>query len=166
MDKLATGIIRKTFGVNGELSVNAMSGENGHLLRLKYILIESNGAFLKYTVERFEEKGLNLLLKLEGVNSREEARKFTGKSIWVDREDACPVNENEYYYADLYRCAVYRADDKIGRIKGIFSGSSVDIIEVENMDGKIIMVPLSKRFVREIDTVHEKIILTEESSEL
>jgi 16S rRNA processing protein RimM len=166
MDKLATGTIKKTYGVNGELTVHALSGENSHLLKLKYIFLENNGVFLKYTVERIDEKGQNLVFKLEGVNTREDGQKFVGKSIWVNREDACPVGKNEYYYADLYRCTVFREDEKVGRIKGVFSGGSVDVIEVENLDGSATMVPLSKRFVREIDIPHEKIILTVESSDL
>jgi 16S rRNA processing protein RimM len=166
MDKLATGTIKKTYGVNGELTVNALSGENGHLLKLKYVFIENNGVFLKYAIERIDEQGQNLLLKLEGVNTKEEGQKFVGKSIWVNREDACPVEENEYYFADLYRCTVFMENDMVGKVKGIYPGGSVDIIEVEKMDGNITMVPLSKRFVKEIDISHEKIILTKEFVDL
>ncbi|MBN1410009.1 MAG: 16S rRNA processing protein RimM [Spirochaetales bacterium] len=166
MDKLATGIVRKTFGIKGELTVVTLSGENEHLLKLKYVFIEKQDVFLKYSVEWVKEHGKNLILKLEGVDTKEKGQAFVGNTLWVNREDACPIGENEYYYSDLYRCRVFLNDALMGKIKGIFSGGSVDILEVENINGHIVMVPMSRHFVKKIDIADQKIILTEESSNL
>ncbi len=158
-ERLAIGLIRTSHGVKGNLKVKSFSGETDHFFRLKKVHIKKGDRFIPYRVESAGGSHSSLLLKLEGIDTREEALRLRGEVLWVDRSDASPLKQGEYYYADLSRCNVYHQGKKIGRVNTVIEGGVSDILEVVTLQGKTIMVPFDEHFIAEINMEEKEIYL-------
>ena len=161
-ERLAIGLIRTSHGVKGNLRVKSFSGETDHFIRLKKVYIKKGDRFIPYRVESVGGSHSSLLLKLENIDTREEALRLRGEVLWVDRSHASPLKQGEYYYADLSRCNIYHQGKEIGRVNTVIGGGVADILEVVTLQGKIIMVPFDKHFIGEINMEEKRIYLDED----
>ena len=156
---LATGRIRKPHGLKGYLKVESFSGETGHLMRLRKILLEGPDCSEKMDIEDVSGRGASMLLKLKGVDNPDEARRFTNWTIWVDRKKAAARKRNEFYAADLRGCALIFAGKKIGVVDEICEGESDTFLEVRNLTGESYLIPFLKHYFGKVDVKTKRIEL-------
>jgi 16S rRNA processing protein RimM len=158
---LAVGRIQTAHGLKGYLKVKSLSGEVEHLLRLKSVQIGSPGKLLIYKVEDVRAAAGAVLLKLAGIDDRETGNRYRGELLWVDRQYASVLGEEEYYVADLQGCRLFQGKTLIGSVVAVPEGGSGDFLEVETPEGKRLIVPFSKHFVGRVDIADRRIELTE-----
>jgi 16S rRNA processing protein RimM len=160
-DRLAAGLIHGAHGLRGFVKVRSLSGEDGHFHRLARCYLRREGRFVPYEVEEVKGRGAELALKLAGVGTAAEAAALNGQELWVDRADASPLAEGEYYLADLCRCRLYRGGEELGRVVSVCEAGAVDLLEVEQEAGRRFLVPFSGKFLGEIDVAGARIALRE-----
>ncbi|MBQ0002092.1 MAG: 16S rRNA processing protein RimM [Treponema sp.] len=177
-DQLTVGFVRGTHGLSGEFKVESASGFYEHIEALKEVTLRNGDQSRTYRVESAEIGNQTLYMKLEGVNSPEEAKKLNGWDIRVSRKFAKPLSKDEWYIADLIDCTlIYESKDgldgvsaglyEIGTITDVLEGGSGDLLEVtlsescsilaENIkktsSGKPrkVLVPLNNEHVGKVD---------------
>ncbi len=158
MDTLAVGIVRSSHGVKGFVKVLSFSGETAHLLRLRRVELNINGERSTRVIEDARPFKNGVLLKFEGIDSPEAAKALSGAELWVLREEAAPLAEDEYYLADLCNCELFCGEERRGRIVSVAAGSSGDLLEVETKDG-LKIVPFTRRFIGEVDIAAARVEL-------
>ena len=151
MERLAVGLITACHGLSGFVKIRSLSGEDAHLLKLRRLYIRRGEEFLPFGVEAVEGSGPSLIMKLAGIESREEAARYRGCELWVERQDASPLAAGEYYLADLCRCRVYRGREELGRVVGVWGGGASDLLEVEDERGRRFLLPFVEAFVGKVD---------------
>lgn len=161
MDRLAVGQIQGPHGVKGFIRVRSFSGEQAHFFRLKRLYVKQGERFLPYELEKAQGAGGKLSLKLRGVDSAEQAGSLRGLEIWVERGDASPLAEGEYYLADLCRCRLCRGGEEIGRVLAVCEGTPADLLEVELAGGQRFLVPFVEAFFGEVDVQKARIEVKE-----
>ncbi|MDR1747514.1 MAG: ribosome maturation factor RimM [Spirochaetaceae bacterium] len=171
MEKLVAGFIRSPFGVNGKVKVESSSGETSHFLELKEIFVRKDGIEKRFALESAEVNGIGcLIMKLDGIDSPEEMKKYSGWEVLVPRENACPLDRDEYYITDLCRCSlVYgKPPVTVGRITGVIEGGAGELLEVALEDdpdqetpsgGRKVFVPFRKEFIGAVDIGRDTIEL-------
>ena len=162
MEKLAIGLILKSFGVKGYVKVKSFSGETEHFFRLKKVYVGKRNRLETFKVEALAQKRNSIIIKLEGVDSPAEAKLLTNLEIWVPRKYASPLQEGEYYIADICQCSILLNDEVVGKIKSICEGGVADLLEITHKSGKHYFVPLSEKFVRHVDIDAKKVYLHED----
>jgi 16S rRNA processing protein RimM len=160
-ERLAAGLIRGAHGLRGFVKVASLSGEDGHFYRLRRCYLRRGEQFLPYEVEAVKGRGSELCLKLAGVSTSGEAAALSGQEIWVDRADASPLAQGEYYLADLCRCRLYRGREELGRVISVCEAGAADLLEVETESGRRFLVPFTGNFLGEIDIAGGRIALRE-----
>jgi len=76
------------------------------------------------------------------ISDRNAAEALRGSLISVERSELPPLEEGEYYYADLIGLeCVDGAGAVLGAVVGVENFGAGDIIEIELPDGKRTMVP-------------------------
>lgn len=162
MSKLVTGFIRSTHGVEGRVKIESASGEINHLMNLKEVTVRKQGidSFeASFVVQSISGHERCLLLKLEGIDSPEQAKKLVGSEILVPRDKACPLEKGEFYVSDLCQCNLVCDGVVMGRIQDVIEGGAGDLLEVsltedvlqELAGPKIRMVPMKDQFIGSID---------------
>ena len=82
---------------------------------------------------------------------------MTNKFLTVDRKDAAPLADGEFYTFDIIGCEVFDGDKKIGTVTDVLKTGSNDVFEV---DGNI-LIPALKSVVKSIDIAAKKIVVKE-----
>lgn len=112
-------------------------------------------------VERaYPHKNL-VVLKLEGVNSVEDAQKYIGKLLYLDRGDA-ELPEDSYFIQDLIGLEVKDADtgEVYGKVSEIFQNGAADVYSIKRSDGTELMFPYIDEVVKKIDVEGGEILIT------
>lgn len=161
-DIFPIGKFQKTHALKGEL--NAFLDIDPEFLDEDYALIvDVDGIFVPFYVESWRNKGsMTVLLKLDGVDSEEEARKFVNKTIYANRKDVSEFVGDEDIHA-VDGLVGYELIDSpatpVGRIVAINDTTANVLMEVEREDGTEIYVPLAEDLILEIDDADKRIVM-------
>ena len=125
-------------GVAGEVRLKLL-GEG--LDTLKGHKAFNDGA-LTLSKIRSDNKG-GAVARFAEVADRGAAERLRGTALTVPRAALPPLEEGEYYHADLIGLpAVTEAGDDVGTVIAVENYGATDLVEIEKPDGKKIMVPL------------------------
>jgi 16S rRNA processing protein RimM len=158
---LATGRVQRPHGVKGYLRVESFSGETKHILKLKGVVLEHQGNSEHFAIESSKKNGKNVLLKLEGIESPEAAKRFSNWTVWVTRKKAAARRRNEFYTADLPGCAVLYGNESVGRVEAVCDTSLETFLEIRTDDGEKHLLPFTKRHFGKINLKKRRVVLRE-----
>jgi len=132
-----TGEVRlKLFG-EGLAGLSAHKRFNDGALTLKKLRDDGKGG----AIARFAE-----------VADRTAAEKLRGTALSVPRSALPPLEEGEYYHADLIGlAAVSDTNEPLGTVVAVEDFGAGDVIEIERPTGKRFMVPMRAEAVSEWD---------------
>jgi 16S rRNA processing protein RimM len=86
-----------------------------------------------FPVEKVEQGGPTLYMKLSGIDSPEAARCYNGWEVLVPREAASPLREGEVYVDDLKGCALRythgHVDARIGCVTAVIDNGTGCLLE-------------------------------------
>ena len=160
MKNLEIGQIVNTFGIKGFVKVNPWVNDVTRFDDLKKIYIKIRKEEKVLEIEEVKYHKNQVLLKFKGVETVEQAEMLRNAILEIDRKDAIPLEEGEYFIADLLESEVYTDEgEKLGILEDIFNTGSNDIYVVKNELGKSILLPRIKDVFKEIDVENKKIIV-------
>jgi len=148
------GKIVNTVGLNGEVKVYPTTDlirQFDILENVRIILINKEHITLEIEYVRYH-KNL-VILKLKGVDDVETAEIFKQSELIISREQSVPLQENEYYHADLIGLKVV---DILNRPVGtiidvIFVMGANDIYVVGREGKKDLLLPAIKQCIKHVD---------------
>ena len=99
------------------------------------------------------------ILSIEGVSNRSSAEQIIGWSLVIPIDSRPNLNSDEYHYFDLIGLEARRGSKKtlIGYVTDLIKGGN-DLLEIELVEGKKVLVPFVKEIVPEIE-IKEKWLL-------
>jgi len=106
-------------------------------------------------------------IKLEGIYTPEDAKRFTNAKLFTTRDETrknCHLDEGEFFFFDLEDCEVYENDKLLGKVKEIDRIALTNYLSVitdESLtkDGfaKSFLIPFIEPFKQSVD-IDKKII--------
>ena len=112
------------------------------------------------TVEAYRGNGMFDFVKVQGVNSKEEALEFKGYEIHA-LKDYQIMDKDTYYYVDLVGCEVL--DDKgeiLGKVSLVEEFPAQLTLRVKREDNQPdFLVPFVKAFIKNVDINKKQIII-------
>ena len=146
---LSVGLVIKPHGVRGQLKVEPLTDDPARFEQIKSVYVEKNGEFSEYQVESCGFMPAIVLLKLKGIDDMSAAESLRGLYLWVPRSQAKPLEENEYYWADLIGLpAVFSDTEKhLGTLVTILETPSNDIYVVKTPKEQEILLPALKQYI-------------------
>lgn len=108
----------------------------------------------------FPHKNL-VVMKIDGVNTVEDAQKYIGKLLYLDREDA-ELPEETYFIQDVIGLEVKNADtgEVYGKVSEIYQNGAADVYSIKREDGAELMFPYIDEVVKKIDIENGEILIT------
>ncbi|MEM9278981.1 MAG: ribosome maturation factor RimM [Pseudomonadota bacterium] len=147
--KILLAQIGAAHGIKGEVRVKPF-GETDMLDQ--YGKLETaEGRKLKITRMRAQKN--MLIVKFEGVNSRDEAEILNGVELFVDRAKLPEPDEDEFYISDLIGMTAIGEDGNgIGTVKDVPNFGAGDMLEIEPAGGgATYYLPFTQEVVPEVD---------------
>ena len=110
-------------------------------------------------VESFRKGGQFDFVKVQGINSKEEAMEFKGYEIHA-LKDYQIVDKDTYYYVDLVGCKVL--DDKgqiLGEVSQVEEFPAQLTLRVKRKGQEDFLVPFVKAFIKSVDIAKKEIVI-------
>ncbi len=151
---LTIGEITKPHGVRGEVKVFPLTDDPKRFLDLEKVLID--GKTVRIT--RVSAGTDRVILKLQGVDTLEQAEALRKKTLEVPREDAVELEEDAYFIEDLKDCIVYDTNGVLlGQISDVIATGSNDVYWIKKP--KELLIPALKDIVVSVDIKGEKVVI-------
>lgn len=158
------GEIVKPQGIRGEVKLRAMTSDMTRYARLQTVYLLEGGEYRPRRVLKGRASDGFAYLLLEGVADRNQAEALRGRAVYVDREHAIALGEDENFVCDLVGLTAVTEDGKIlGRLTDVLTPNSVCDVYVFDTPRGEMMMPALKRVVREVDVEGGRIVLDEEA---
>ena len=142
--EIIVGKVGAARGLDGTLKIIPLTDFEGRFDGLEKISVGGK----IFRVEEVKHISGQIFMKFAGVDSREAAKALTNKFLTVDRADAAPLADGEFYTFDIIGCEVFDGEKKIGAVTNV----------LKTVDGKI-LIPALKSVVRSIDIAAKKILV-------
>lgn len=154
------GQIVNTNGLKGLLKINPFTDDITRFERLKTIFIEHKKELLEFEIESVRYQKKQVLLKLKGIDTIEEAEKYREDYLKINRNKEEKLPEDTYYIVDLIGLDIYtEGGELLGKLDDIFSTGSNDVYVVKNSEGKQILLPAISDVIKNIDLEQKKIVV-------
>jgi 16S rRNA processing protein RimM len=136
-------VITGAHGVTGEVRLKVFTPD---LARYRSFAIEDG----VLTLEQFRPGSKTAVARFAEIKSRNEAEAYRGTELSVPRSALPPLEDGEYYYADLIDLpCISTAGEPLGRVVGVENFGAGDVIEIERPGGRRFMVPMRPEAVPE-----------------
>lgn len=156
-DITVIGKFQRTHALKGELNA-ILDVDPAFISEGNALIVEMDGIFVPFFSSGIRPKGnTSFLIKLDGIDSEEEASKFVNKPIYAKKSELAPfLNLEEDDILDEEELAGYDIIDNgssklIGKVTGIDSSTQNLLFIVESPEGKTIYIPLADEFIEEIN---------------
>lgn len=138
-------------GIRGEAKLRPHNPESAVPGDLETLRLERDGREQELELTAARPHGGNWLVKLRGVDTRNDAEALVGSTVWLDESRLEPLGEGEFYHHQLIGLAVQdESGASLGRVRGVLTTGAADVLEIA--DGEIErLVPMAGEFVRSID---------------
>ncbi len=148
---LEAGKIAGAHGVHGDLKVQSWCDTPEALCDFDRLYLDERHTPVEISKAQVHKNVV--LMHIKGVETPEDAEKLRGHILFLDREDV-ELPENLVFIQDILTFKVYdlRVDRVIGRIRDVLTSNPAhDMYEIMGEDGRLIYIPASKPFLKEID---------------
>jgi 16S rRNA processing protein RimM len=158
-DLLQVGVITGTHGLKGEVKVYPTTDDKARFMDLSDVILISGKEEIPLKVEYCKFFKQFVFVKFEGLDDINQVEKYKRCPIMVTRENAVPLEEDEYFIADLIGMTI--VDDRgitLGTLENVIETGANDVYEVQLPDGGRILLPAIKECILDVD-MEERIIL-------
>jgi 16S rRNA processing protein RimM len=135
---LVVGLIVAPRGLRGELKVRIESDDPERFSDLQYVFLGPELA--RWAVESSRPFGDFVLLMLTGVSDREAAETLRGLTVYVDQDEALPLEEGEYYQFQIKGLSVRTQDGQdLGSVTEVLETGANDVYVVVGSAGELLL---------------------------
>ena len=142
------GVISNTHGIRGEVKVYPTTDNVRRFDDLKEVILDTGKEqlILHVTSVKYFKNMVNDIIPYKGMD------------LLVTRENAIPLEEGEYYIADIIGSKAITDEDKIlGTLTDVLQTGANDVYVVKTKDGKEVLLPSIEECILDRD-IENKIV--------
>lgn len=163
MEPVVIGAISRAHGVQGLVRARPTGPTLATLAAGDVVQVtEPSGRVRDLTIASLSAAGGYMLLGFAEITGRDDAESVQGARIAVDAARLPAASEpDEFYVRDLIGCTVWIAGTAVGAVREVINRPANDVLEVEDAEGAVLLLPFSRDAVRVIDPEARRIELRE-----
>lgn len=149
---LQVGVISSTHGVRGEVKVFPTTDDVKRFKKLKKVILDTGKEQLPLEIEGVKFFKQFVILKFRGIDNINDIEKYKGRDLWIPREEAQELDEDEYYIADLLGMKVLLEDgSEFGTLKNVMETVANDVYIVDSVEHGEVLLPAIKECILDVD---------------
>jgi len=150
------GVFANTHGIRGEIKVFPTTDDIRRFDDLKEVILETKKKErIPLEVEGVKYFKNQPILKFKGIDDINQIEKYKGSDLLVSRENAVPLEEGEFYIADIIGMPVFdEAGAPIGEVKEVMETGANFVFIVNRPDGRELLLPSIPECILEKDFEH------------
>ena len=157
---LQVGVITQTHGVHGEVKVFPTTDDPERFLDLEYVFLDTGREKKKLTIQSVKFFKQFVILKFKGINNINDIEKYKRCSLFVDRENAVELEEDEYFIADMIGMDVLTEDGEIfGTLKDVIETGANDVYVINSKKHGEVLIPAIKECILDVNVKEGKMLV-------
>lgn len=157
---LQIGVITSTHGIKGEVKVFPTTDDNERFKMLKECFIEFKDEMIPVKAQGCKFFKNMVILKFEDIDDINDIEKYKQCKLWVDREHAVKLAQDEYFIADLIGITVVKENgEELGVLTEMIPTGANDVYVVTDKAKKEWLLPAIKECIRDIDMENQKMVV-------
>ena len=161
-DYFTIGTVVNVHGIQGEVRVMPATDDPSRFGLLDTLDICFDAHTVKYPIKNVRPHKNLIVLKLAGIDNRNDAEKLVGGMIKIPRSKALPLEEDEYYQKDLLDMTVVSdTGETLGQLVQIIETGANDVYVVRPPAGleskvKDLLIPAIKECILSVSVPERK----------
>lgn len=151
-DLLQVGVITTTHGVRGEVKVFPTTDDAARFQKLKQVLLDTGKEKKELEITQVKFFKNLVILKFRGIDNINDIEIYKGRSLFVTRENAVKLEENEHFIADLIGLSVTTDEgEDLGTLEDVLQTGANDIYVVKKDRQPELLIPAIKDCILDIN---------------
>ena len=127
---------------------------------LDSVLLDTGREYMKLEIENVKYFKQYAILKFKGIDNINDIERYKGCSLYVTREDAIPLEEDEYYIADLQGMQMYTEDGELfGTLRDVMETGANDVYIVDSKEHGEVLIPAIHDCILDVDLDEQKMTI-------
>lgn len=156
---LIVGKIIGASGLKGAVKAEVMTDFPDRFQRLETVYLGDDFAPYRLLGSDLRKNGRQVILRFDGLTSREEAEKLHGKWIWISTEEAMPLAEGVYYIHQVLGLRVETEEgEQLGLLTEVLCPGANDVYVVSDGEREVLL-PALEEVIRQVDLAARKMVV-------
>ena len=148
MSRVALAAVAGAHGVKGEVRLKLFTDSATSLAAHPKLFVGGT----ERAVESIRPDAKGAVARFAGIADRTAAEALRGSLVEVERSTLPPLEDGEYYFADLIGLTCVDLDgEPIGAVAAVENYGAGDLLEVERPDGRKALIPFREGIADLID---------------
>ncbi|WP_105615888.1 ribosome maturation factor RimM [Vallitalea okinawensis] len=144
------GKIVNTHGIKGAVKVMPITDEPKRFELLKKVTVKTRKETREYTISKIQYQKDVLIITFEEVKDMTTAEMLKTAIIYIPREEALPLEDDEYYISDIYGLKVITEEgQELGVVDDIIFTGANEVYKVKGE--KELLIPAIKECIKEVN---------------
>lgn len=151
-DLLQVGVITSTHGIRGEVKVFPTTDDPNRFRKLKQVILDTGKEQLEMEIASVKFFKNQVIVKFKGIDDINDVEKYRKAGLYVTRENAVPLGENEYFIADLIGLRVISdEEEELGVIDDVLQTGANDVYIVKKEQTPDLLIPAIKDCIKKVN---------------
>ena len=151
-DLLQVGVITSTHGIRGEVKVFPTTDDPKRFRKLKQVILDTGKEQLEMEIASVKFFKNMVIVKFKGIDDINDVEKYRKAGTYVTRENAVPLDENEYFIADLIGLRVISdEEEELGVIDDVLQTGANDVYIVKKEQTPDLLIPAIKDCIKNVN---------------
>ncbi len=156
--RLSIGRIVGAHGLRGAIKMRVWTHFPERIPTLTHVYLDDEPTPRRLL--RAQLQGDIALLQLEGIGTRNDAEALRGAIVRIDRSQAAPLAEDEYYQFEILGLHVVDEEGhSLGNVIEILETGANDVYVVQRPDGSELLLPAIRSVILEIDLERQRMVV-------
>jgi 16S rRNA processing protein RimM len=154
------GYIMKPHGLKGQVTISLDPDAPENIDKVENVFIEVRERLLPYFIESISLRGNKAFLKLEEVDSQEEAQRISRSAIYLPKASRPRSGRGEFYDDEVIGFEVHDTGlGSLGKVSEIIVAGPNKLLSV-NYNAREVLIPLNSPFIEGVNKSRKKITVT------
>lgn len=163
---IVVGKLGSSYGIRGWLRIFSFTEFPDSIFDYAPWYIQRAGQWQEVIVESFKPHNQDMIVKLKGVDDRDQANALTNAEVFVDADKLPKLNQGDFYWKDLIGCRVKTVNGyDLGQVTDLMETGSNDVLVVKaNLKDAFgateRLIPfVEEQFIKQVDLTTKMIVV-------
>ncbi|WP_237398352.1 MULTISPECIES: ribosome maturation factor RimM [unclassified Gilliamella] len=136
---IVVGKLGSSYGIRGWIRIFSFTEIPDSIFDYTPWYIQRAGQWQEIIVESFKPHNQDMIVKLKGIDDRDQANALTNAEVFVDAEKLPALSNGDFYWKDLIGC-------RVKTVNGYDLGLVTDLMETGSNDVLVVKANLKDAF--------------------
>lgn len=151
--------IEQLYGKNGSVLLRSFLDSVERFSTIKKVYVDFWGDKKSFYIEDIKDVKGNPVIRFKKFDSQRDSQVLIGRDIFIDIKDAELFPADYIFLSDLMGSKVFVEGKEIGVIKELMKTNANDVLVIESIDKKEILIPFVLNFIEKFNAGNKKLIL-------